>query len=116
MILKLNYQVKHAVNLFGGNNVKNSFQDLVIPKPDITIFTDASETGCGKTDGHNAYGGQWAEHERMHINVLKLKAAFIGICTYCHNRSFKHKKYDYGVLKLIHLSLQLTYQENKILK
>ena len=27
------------------HNIKNSFPDLVIPKPDITIFTDASETG-----------------------------------------------------------------------
>ena len=26
----------------------------------------------------------------MHINVLELKAAFIGIRTYCHNRSYKH--------------------------
>ena len=25
------------------HNIKNSFQDLVIPKPDITSFTDASE-------------------------------------------------------------------------
>ena len=39
---------------------------------------------------HNSYGVQWAEHERMHINVLELKAAFIGIRTYCHNRSYKH--------------------------
>ena len=61
------------------HNIKNSFQDLVIPKPDITIFTNASETGWGITDGHNPSGGQWAEHERIYINVLELKAAFIGI-------------------------------------
>ena len=35
------------------HNIKNLFQDLVIPKPDITIFTDASETGWGITDWHN---------------------------------------------------------------
>ena len=72
------------------HNVKNSFQDLVIPKPDITIFADASETGWGIADGHNPSGGQWSQHERMHTNVLELKAAFIGIRTYCHNRSYKH--------------------------
>ena len=72
------------------HNIKNSFQNLVIPKPDITIFTDASETGWGITDGHNPSGGQWAEHERMHINVLELKTAFTGIRTYCHKRSYKH--------------------------
>ena len=26
----------------------------------------------------------------MHINVLELKAPFIGTRTYCHNRSYKH--------------------------
>ena len=75
----------------------------------------------------------------MHINVLELKAAFIEIHMYCQKRSFKHirvmsdnstaivyikvtlspknamnlqKRYGYGVLKIIILSLQLTYQEN----
>ena len=71
------------------HNIKNCFQDLVIPKPDITIFTDASETGSDITDGHNSSGGQWVEHERMHINVLEHEAAF-GIHTYCQNRSCKH--------------------------
>ena len=72
------------------HNVKNSFQDLVIPKPDITIFADASETGWGIADGYNPSGGQWSQHEIMHTNVLELKAAFIGIRTYCHNRSYKY--------------------------
>ena len=26
----------------------------------------------------------------MHINLTDLKAAFIGIRTYCHHRSYKH--------------------------
>ena len=76
--------------LWWKHNIKNSFQDLVIPKPDITIFTDASETGWGITDEHNPCGGQWTEHERMPINVLELKAAFIVIHIYYHNRSYKH--------------------------
>ena len=42
------------------HNIKNSFQDLVIPKPDT--FTDASQTGWSITDGHNPSGGQCAEH------------------------------------------------------
>ena len=70
--------------------VKNSFQDLVAPKPDITIFTDASKTSWGITDRHNPSGGQWAEHERVYISALELKADFIGIRTYCHNSSYKH--------------------------
>ena len=112
----------------------------------MTIYTDASKTGLGITDGHNPSGGPLAEHERMHINVLELKAAFIEIPTYCHNRSNKHirklcqtalqqlhiliikvlsspksamelqRKYGYGVLKVNFSSLQLTYEENAILK
>ena len=124
------------------HNIKNSFQDLVIPKLDITIFTDASETGWDITDAHNSSRGQLVEHERMHINVLEHEADF-GIHTYCQNRSCKHirvmsdsstaigyinnkggiefkkcnetaKKYGYDVLKIILSSLQLTYLENTI--
>ena len=72
------------------HSIKNSFQSLIIPTPDINIFTYASETGCGIIDGHNPSRVQWAKHERMHINALDRKAAFTGICTYCHNRSYKH--------------------------
>ena len=45
-----------------------------------------------KQVGDNLSGGQWAEYEKMHSNVLELKAAFIEIPTYCHNRSHKHIK------------------------
>ena len=74
MTLKLNYQMRHAVNLFGWNIILKILFRVVIPTPpNITIFTDASETGWGITDGHNPSEGQWAEHEIMHINVLYLK-------------------------------------------
>ena len=39
-------------------DVKNSFQYLVIPKPDVTIFRNASKTGWSITDGRNPSGGQ----------------------------------------------------------
>ena len=39
------------------HKIKNSFQDLVIPKPDITIFTCASERCRVITDEHNPSGG-----------------------------------------------------------
>ena len=41
---------------------------------------------------HNTSGGQWTEHKRIHINVLEVKATFLGICTYCHNRIYKHTR------------------------
>ena len=131
MTLKLTYQMNHAANLFG-RNIKNYFQDLFIPKPDITIFTDASEIGWGITDGHKRSGGQWAQHERMHINILELKAPSVRIRTYYRNRSYNYirvmtalqqlhiliikvilslknamklpMKYSYGVLKIIILA------------
>ena len=88
------------------HNIKNSFQDLVIPKPDTTSFTDASETGWGITV-HNPSEDQWTEHERMHITVLELKATFIGIRTYCHKRSYKH------IRVMSNSSTAITYINNK---
>ena len=85
------------------HNIKNSFQNLAIPKTDITIFTDASQTGRGITDGHSPSGGQWEEHERMHINLLELKATKL-------NSIYRN------LHVLILLSLELTYQENTISK
>ena len=52
MTLRLNYQIKHTENLFGGNSLKFFFQDLVTPKLNIIISTDASEIGWSITDGH----------------------------------------------------------------
>ena len=88
----------------------------------MAIFTDAREI-------------VWVEHERVHLNVLELTAAFIGIHTYCHNRSYKHIRamsdsptaIEYinnkggiksmqCVFKKIISSLPHTYQENTILK
>ena len=89
------------------HNIKDSFQDLVIPKPDITIFTDANGIGWSITDGHNPSGGQWAEHERMNINVLELKAAFIGIRTYCHKISYNHIRF------LLDSSKAIAYINNR---
>ena len=46
MILKLNYPMKDAVNLFGRNKiVKKNFKELVFPKPGKTSFTNVTETG-----------------------------------------------------------------------
>ena len=89
------------------HNIKNSFQDLVIPKPDTTSFTDASETGWGITDVHNPSEDQWTEHERMHITVLELKATFIGIRRYCHKRSYKH------IRVMLDSSTAIAYINNK---
>ena len=43
----------------------------------------------------------------MYINVLELKAAFIGILTYCYNRSYKH------ITVMSESSAAITYIINK---
>ena len=66
----------------------------------------------GITDGHKPSGGQWAGNERMHINLLEFKAAFIGIRTYFHNRSYKHSQ---TALRQLHtLLIKVTLSPKKI--
>ena len=72
------------------NNIFESFAHLNIPDPDITIYTDASLTGWGITDGKTPSGGRWDEDEITHINVLELKAIQFGVLIYCKDKNFKH--------------------------
>ena len=68
----------------------SSFQHIYVPDPDITIYTDSSTLGWGVTDGYNPSGGRWKADEINHINVLELKAIFIGVLTYCKGKNYKH--------------------------
>ena len=61
-----------------------------MPNPDITIYNDASLTGCGIPDGISPSTGLWYKAELEHINVLESKAIRIGIYTYCKNKDFLH--------------------------
>ena len=72
------------------NNIFESFAHLNIPDPHITIYTDASLTGWGITDGKTPSGGRWDENEITHINVLQLKAIQFSVLTYCKEKNFKH--------------------------
>ena len=72
------------------NKIDNSCHHINIPNPDITIYTDASLTGWGITDGISPSSGLWHKAELEHINVLGLKAIGIGIYTYCKNKDFLH--------------------------
>ena len=55
-----------------------------MPDPDINTYIDSSTLGWSVTDGYNPSGGRWEAQERNHINVLELKAIFIGVQTHCH--------------------------------
>ena len=72
------------------NNNDNSCHHINISNPDITIYTDASLTGWGITDGISPSRGLWHKAELEHLNVLELKAIEIGIYKYCKNKYFLH--------------------------
>ena len=73
------------------NNIQHSKDDIHKPPVDITVYTDASLTGWGIDDGKNPSGGLWsAKDAQKHINVLELKANYIGIVTYCKDKNYKH--------------------------
>ena len=61
-----------------------------MPDPDITIYPDSSTLGWGVADGNNPSGGRWKADEINHINVLELKAIFIGVQAYCKRKNCKH--------------------------
>ena len=71
-------------------NIMSSLQHIHVPDPDITIYTDSSTLGWGVTDGKNPSGGRWKADEINHINVLELKAIFIGVQAYCKAKNYKH--------------------------
>jgi hypothetical protein len=53
---------------------------IVTPPPDITIFSDASKKGWGAVCNNHQTNGKWSATERLlHINILELKAAFLGL-------------------------------------
>lgn len=59
-----------------------------MPDPDITILTDSSKLGWAVTDKKNLSGSRWKRDEINHINVLELKAIFIGVQTYLQGKTY----------------------------
>ena len=68
--------------------------DVIHKAPiDITIYTDASKTGWGISDGIIPSGGIWSTDDALkHINVLELEANYIGVVTYCKDKHYKHAR------------------------
>lgn len=53
------------------------------PEPTTIIYTDASKAGWGATNNKWSTGGSWsAEEAKLHINVLELRAAILGLKTF----------------------------------
>ena len=59
--------------------------------PSSTLYTDASLQGWGAVFQGQSSGGYWAPDEaRQHINCLELKAAYLGLQSFCTTVSRTH--------------------------
>ena len=73
------------------NTIENSFKTIKTPPTDEVITTDASNLGWGAVYKDQTSGGQWdLEEEKMHINVLELKAVFFALKSFLANAHNKH--------------------------
>ena len=74
-------------------NLKNSSAPVAHPKPDYTIYTDASNGGWGCFDPQTdtKAGGRWSVQEQeRHINALELQAILLGIQTFLKGKEGIH--------------------------
>ena len=80
------------------NNIDNSFKPVTLNDPSVTLQTDSSGTGwgCVVVTNNQQTGGHWSYVEqKSHINLLELKAAFLGLQTFC------------AMLSNIHIRIQM---------
>ena len=63
---------------------------LVLPDPNLELFTDASLTGWGARLQGVSTGGHWAASEVSHINLLELKAVLFGLQSLCNDIHDSH--------------------------
>ena len=83
----------HPILQWWIDNTQRSYKNISLTAPDVVIYTDASlqmygaynETSNTKTNGF------WdSSEQKLHINILELKACEIGIHTLCKDINNKH--------------------------
>lgn len=62
-----------------------SFKSSLSSPPDLAIAKDTSRLGWGAAWGQNRVSGHWSLNENDHINVLELRAIFLGIKHWAHD-------------------------------
>lgn len=63
-------------------NIEGMPKNIKISDPEILISTDASLEGWGAQGAETSTGGRWLPEEAdEHINVLELKAIYLGLCS-----------------------------------
>lgn len=66
------------------DNIKWRSRKIRASAPRLTLTTDASTLGWGAVWMENRTGGRWSQEEALlHINVLELRAVWLGLCTFC---------------------------------
>lgn len=91
------------------NNLPKVNGNPVSPPPqDLTILSNVLMQGWGATCQGKTTNGKWSSQESIqHINLLELKAAFLGLKTFLKNQSHK------VVLVTLDNSMAVAYLNNK---
>lgn len=72
--------------LWWKDNIRKAKNSIRPRKYNLEIFTDASRTGWGASCGNLRTHGFWSDYERsLHINVLELKTALMGLKCFAYN-------------------------------
>ena len=87
------------------DNLETSYKLINHGTPQIVLYTDSSFLGWGafnETSGLRT-GGQWSAAEKeSHINILELKACFLGLKSLCadiqNSHTNKHGQYLWCVV------------------
>ena len=73
------------------DNIETTCKTISKPKPEYTLFTDASLLGWGANFQGKSAGGQWLPTEAVqHINYLEMSAVLLGLQTFCSSLSNTH--------------------------
>jgi len=82
----LSEEVKLELKWWLENLKLSNGKSLLMSEPDLVMSTDASKKGWGVDCQGQRTGGPWNQEESgLHINILELKAALLGIKTYTMN-------------------------------
>ena len=104
----LNPQSRAELTWWLNNLPKVNGSPVSPPPPDLTILSDVSMQGWGVTCQGKSTNGKWSSQESIqHINLLELKAAFLGLKTFLKNQSHK------VVLVTLDNSMAVAYLNNK---
>ena len=72
-------------------NIHGSCKPIRIPPPNLQLTTDASSKGWGAVFQGDSTGGLWSPLEaELHINVLELKAIYLGLCSFLDETRNQH--------------------------